>query len=348
MTTSRVLVVEDDPTVARLLGTVLPKHGLEAMVVGSAEEALEAMAAHTVDLVLVDKNLPAMSGMELVEKIRVRLPDVDVILMTAFADVESVLAALRAGVYDYLLKPFNSIDEVIQKVQRALEKRHMYLENLRLVEDLTILNARVEQMNRDLEEQVEERTQQLKEANQRLRDLSLTDDVTGLYNQRYLYQRLEHEFRREARYHEGLSIIMIDIDNFKLVNDTHDHIFGSRVLNRVGQVLLKQVRTVDSCVRYGGDEFVILLPHTSLEEAMRVAERIRRAIEQTDLGDHSAPYRVTVSVGVATPSQGTVDSKELLRCADRALYAAKEQGRNRVVGVGDSGVGDNDVAGTAG
>jgi diguanylate cyclase (GGDEF)-like protein len=327
----RVLVIEDDAHVGTLFGVLLKSQNIAFDLAETAEQGIQAMAKRPYDLFIVDKNLPGQSGLDFLRHVKERLTDVDVILMTAYADMQSVLAALDAGVYDYLVKPFPSIDDVIKKVQRALEKRRILLENSHLVKYLTQANSQIEDMNRHLEAQVQERTRQLQEANARLEQLTLTDDVTGLYNQRFLHARLEEEFQRARRYNASLAVMMLDLDKFKHVNDSHDHLFGSRVLRRVGELLRHAVRDTDLVIRYGGDEFAVILPHTSLSEAAVVGERVRALVEGNDVGDESTSWRATVSVGVASLLECDAQTpKDLLRAADQALYRAKADGRNRI------------------
>jgi len=326
-----ILVVEDDAAVADLFRQFLPRRGYDAHVVPHAEAAVEALAAGEFGLVLADKNLPGMDGIELLRHIKARDPDLDVIIMTAYADMPSLLAAVRAGVYDYLVKPFDSLEEVVQKMDRALEKRRIVLENKRLIDYLQQANEQIDAMNRELEAQVVERTRQLEAANQRLAELTITDDVTGLYNQRFLFRRLDDEFERARRYDEPLSVMMLDLDFFKSVNDTHDHLFGSLVLRRVGEILRFGVRAVDVLVRYGGDEFLVLMPNTPAHEAIPVAERLRSLLEAQDVGDGMRAYSVTVSIGIAELGTCGADSSQaLLRAADNAMYMAKRRGRNQV------------------
>lgn len=331
----RILIVEDDSVLSDLFRELAAHRGYATEIVGDAESAVAKLETQSYDLIVCDKNLPGMSGLDLLKYVKATLPDLDVILMTAYADMQSVLSAISAGVYDYLVKPFDSIDEVMAKIGRALEKRRILLENRLLLVHLQRANAQIEAMNRSLEEKVAERTRQLQDANAQLEALSVTDDVTGLYNQRFLFARLEEEFRCAARSREELAVLMIDIDHFKLVNDGHDHLFGSRVLRRLGALLREGVRDIDVVVRYGGDEFVIVLPRTGLAAAVEAAERLRAAVEAADLGGEDGSCRISMSVGVAALGQSTADNpRSLLREADRALYLAKTSGRNRVVAMG--------------
>ena len=169
---------------------------------------------------------------------------------------------------------------------------------------------------------------------ERLRNLSVRDSLTDLFNHRHSMELVDQEFQRVGRYpaHEGISLLMIDIDNFKQINDSRGHLAGDAVLREVALVLKDSLRAVDSVGRYGGEEFVVILPHTPKDEAFRTAERIRQRVDAHafDIGGDSV--HVTVSIGVATfPSDEVDGPNALVREADRALYAAKEAGRNRVL-----------------
>jgi two-component system cell cycle response regulator len=166
---------------------------------------------------------------------------------------------------------------------------------------------------------------------ERLRELAIRDSLTDLYNHRHAMDLLTNEFERVGRYAAGVSLLMLDLDEFKRVNDEHGHPAGDAVLKEMARVLKETLRTVDSVGRYGGEEFVIILPHTSPEEAKATAERIRRKVQGHVFWVGAKPLSVTVSVGVASHPSPNVDSPEsLVREADRALYLAKDAGRNRV------------------
>ena len=165
----------------------------------------------------------------------------------------------------------------------------------------------------------------------RVRDLSLRDGLTGLYNHRHSMELVTEEFDRSQRYGTPLSLLMIDLDHFKGFNDENGHVAGDTALKVVGRLLSGALRTVDHLGRYGGEEFVAILPHTGDEAARLTAERLRSIVETHDFGPGPAPLRITASIGVAThPGSGTRSPVDLLEEADRALYRAKEAGRNRV------------------
>ena len=239
----------------------------------------------------------------------------------------------RGKQLQYLSQANAQIDQMNQELAKLLDERG------KQVSALEAANARVALMNSQLEQHVAERTRQRTEANARLQELTMTDDLTGLYNQRWLHSRLDEEYARAKRHGLALSVLMLDVDRFKNVNDNNDHIFGSAVLRRVGELLRQGVRGIDVAVRYGGDEFCVVLPQTTLGGAVAVAERLRLSIAKADVGDEQVgQLGVTVSIGVASLADCDATSgKELLQSADRALYAAKDQGRNRVVGVNGKG-----------
>ena len=173
----------------------------------------------------------------------------------------------------------------------------------------------------------------LEEENRRATALAVTDGLTGLYNHRYLQQQLTAEFERARRYATPLTCLMLDLDDFKAVNDTYGHPFGDDVLRTAARVIREHVRRVDTAGRYGGEEFLVLMPHTVAAEAMPVAERIRAELQEFPFRCDSRNVRVTISIGVAT-YPGTPESpmtkNDVLKLADEALYTAKRNGKNQV------------------
>jgi diguanylate cyclase (GGDEF)-like protein len=165
----------------------------------------------------------------------------------------------------------------------------------------------------------------------RIKNLSIRDGLTELYNHRHSMTLVSQEFERVGRYQEWLSILMVDIDHFKRINDEHGHQAGDGILRDVARLLRDTLRTVDSIGRYGGEEFMAILPHTSYDEAKRTGERLRRAVEEHTFRAGDKKIKVTISIGVAAyPSEAVDTPNGLIREADRSLYKAKETGRNRV------------------
>jgi diguanylate cyclase (GGDEF)-like protein len=198
-----------------------------------------------------------------------------------------------------------------------------------LYNEVLALKAQVARLSDELARRQLERTE-LNQVIHELTELSLRDPLTGLFNRRGLEERLVEEFARARRYGAPLSLIMIDIDHFKRVNDTHGHAVGDIAIGHVAKLLIKGRRASDISARYGGEELVLLLPHTPLEGAMSLAERLRYQIEQTPYRAGEAQDHLTASLGVAMYDRAMREPMELLEAADRALYRSKREGRNRV------------------
>ena len=206
------------------------------------------------------------------------------------------------------------------------------LENAKLYEETKQAKRALEQAHEDLERQVYVRTAKLVELNKRLQELSITDGLTGIYNHRHFIHLLEIECNRALRYKRNLSLLMLDIDEFKQVNDGLGHPCGDLVLQHFAKILKGCVRKTDIVARYGGDEFGVLLTETKKSMAMKVSEKIRREVEKHPFTWGEKVFRITVSIGVAaTLREGVKDWNGLLNAADQALYRAKDRGRNNVM-----------------
>lgn len=203
-----------------------------------------------------------------------------------------------------------------------------------LADEFNKMTQRLREANTDLEKKVEERTLALNETNGKLKELSITDGLTGVYNQRHFYTCFDEEMKRAGRYNHCFSLVMADIDYFKNYNDANGHLEGDNALRDIAACILKNVREQDIVARYGGEEFSIIMPETDKEGAIIAVERIRKAIcEHGFANRESQPGgRLTMSFGVATYPADSNDRKELMKKADEALYRAKENGRNRVEG----------------
>ncbi len=279
---------------------LLRGRGYEVVVADSAAALFELQRTAPLDLVLLDVIMEGLSGVDCCRILKSQSADafLPVILVTAKGDADSRVEGLRIGADDYVPKPFDERE----------------------------LLARVEAMLR-----IKRSHDQMVAARDRLSRLAVQDDLTGLYNVRYLHARLTEELKRAERHRDPLAVAMMDVDHFKAVNDSHGHEAGDAVLREVGHRLRGAVREIDVVTRYGGEEFVLLLPSTHLAGALVVAERVSRSLREKPFEVPGARMHVTGSIGVALyPSRGVVDKDSLLRSADRALYKAKDEGRDRV------------------
>jgi diguanylate cyclase (GGDEF)-like protein len=297
----RIVVADDDRTMRRYLSTLLRAEGYDVIAVESGPQVLELCGSEHVSLVLLDVVMRGLSGVE-VCRILKSTPEprfLPVILLTARADVESRVDGLRIGADDYICKPFDD-REFLARVANMLRLKGMHDEVTR--------------------------------ARDRLEQAAMRDELTGLFNYRYLQTRLTEEFKRAERYREPLSCAMVDIDHFKTFNDRFGHDVGDRVIQTVAARLAESVREVDVLARYGGEEFLLLLPSTQLSGALAVANRVWRAVGEC-VFEVSAGQRerITASMGISFyPSPAVTSRESLVKAADRALYQAKADGRNRV------------------
>ena len=298
----RILVVDDSHDNVEIISTRLRFRGYVVEEAGRGEQALELVHTNPPDLILLDVMLPDLDGYEISRRIKtdVSLPFIPIILVTARDSTQDKVAGLDAGADDYLTKPINFPE----------------------------LEARVRSMLR-----IKRLQDELEEKNRELEQLSISDGLTGLYNHRHIQELLEEEFERANRSGDPISVVMLDLDRFKNVNDTHGHQIGDAVLVEMSEILRRTAREVDRLGRYGGEEFIVVLPETGIEEAEVFAERIRDAVQKHPFAQSKGdPLSMTVSAGVAEYPHPSVNNPyELVKNADQALYQAKGSGRNRVI-----------------
>ncbi len=305
----RILVVDDDRDAADLLTKWLAMEGYESFSAASGAEALERIARDRPDLILLDLLIPPPDGIQVIRAVKKdrMMSTIPVVVMTVKRDVSSKVEALKSGADDFIVKPFH-FDELDAVLRSSLKKRYLY--------------ASLERANR-----------QLKEANEKLLKLSVTDDRTNLLNDRYLRRRLQEEFKRAVRYSTPLSVMMLDLDHFKQINDKYGHDCGDQVLREFGRLVTENAREIDIVGRFGGEEFLMLLPNTDGIRAAIVAERVRKAAEEHVYRYKELLVRVTVSAGIASvPANREARTEgDLLKAADTALYRAKQASRNKVI-----------------
>lgn len=310
-----LLVVDDEETLRSVVSQVLSADGFEVAEAASGEEALEAFRTGSHQLVITDIRMGGMSGIDLLTEIKSHNQDTQVIIMTSHASLDTALTALRAGAYDYLIKPFESLDLISAVAARAAEKARLVAEN------------------RELVEQLQKANEELKETNRALEEMAIRDGLTSLYNHRYFQEALAREVARCKRSQKECSIVFMDVDNFKFYNDTHGHPQGDQLLKTLSEILMGHSRQSDLPARYGGEEFVLLLPETPKEAAITIAEGLRAKVaDQPFAGREKQPLgKVTISVGVACFPHDGPDAPALVACADQLLYKAKHGGKNTVV-----------------
>lgn len=263
-------------------------------------EGFRKLLSAPVDLVLCDLDMPRIDGFKFLAmmKSRPELQGIPVIILAGRDNQAIKIAGLDQGASDFITKPFDP-EELVARVKVHLKVKHLQ--------------------------------DDLKRSNELLLELSKTDYLTGLLNRRYLMESLENELRRSARKGGDLALILMDIDHFKLVNDSYGHLQGDVVLQKVALQIQKELRSYDIAARYGGEEFVAVLPDATLEESIIVAERVRDSVEALRFNGELASLRITISLGIAgfrLPECASVDG--FIKMADDALYRAKANGRNRV------------------
>lgn len=303
----------------------------------NAREALELIDSlqqegEQVAMVIADQIMPGMKGVELLEEVHRRSPRTVKILLTGQAGLDAVVYAInRAALDQYIPKPWDEPDLRLT-IQSLLSRFRLEREREELLAELQSKNAELASLNSSLEEKVAVRTRELEALNARLAELAVTDGLTGLYNHRHFRERLALELERSNRTGLPLSVMMIDVDHFKLYNDRHGHLAGDNALRTVAKLLQSGRRANDIVARYGGEEFAIILVDVGSHAAREVAERVAAHIAEFpfEFGGSQPFGRLTISVGVATAPDDGVEPATVLTAADRALFAAKNAGRNTV------------------
>ncbi len=298
-----ILLVDDDEITRNLVSAYAEQQGYVVHVSHRAEEALKRLRENFCPIVITDLNMPGMTGLAFCRELRARKwPGYTYIVMLTGDHEHGAVAALEAGA-----------DDCLRKDAPAAE----LTARLRVAERIVTLEHR-------LRRTLEARARQ-----------AATDALTGLPNRRAFDRQFNAEFKRARRFAEGLSVLLIDVDHFKHINDQHGHLFGDDVLrNLAGTLRASLPRQFDILARFGGEEFAVVLPHTDREAALLVAERLRTAVENMSIRTATGPRVVTISIGIGhlatRVSPEPLTTHDLLDEADRCLYESKRQGRNRV------------------
>jgi two-component system cell cycle response regulator len=286
----QLLVVDDNPTILNLLAEFLSHLGHQYRTAGDGLDAISLLEQSSSTIVITDLLMPRMDGIELIKKIKKLWPEIDVMAMTGYNGDFYYTDVIKAGACDFIRKPF-VLDELEAKLNRIIrERRYRAL----------------------------------------LKRLSVRDVLTDLYNRRLLDQKLEEEAQRATRQNYPLFLIILDLDNFKELNDTLGHQAGDKVLQHLAHVLNNSIRSnVDIPFRYGGDEFAVMIPQASTEQVKQIAERIRHNYLKEDIGKTS--LSLGISCFIRTKGKLREDINEFIHKADDSMYAAKKTGGNKII-----------------
>ncbi|MCJ7525785.1 MAG: diguanylate cyclase [Candidatus Aminicenantes bacterium] len=299
----KILIVDDDTAVRESLNDFLEFHGFAVTAVDSAAKALEVLAKSDFDLIISDLVMPKMDGISLIKAIHEAGKDIPFLVMTGFASIEYAVESMKAGAADFITKPLK-FDHVMLIVNRTLE------------------TCNLREMAREREY---------------YKDLSNSDGLTRISNYRHFSQVLQLEIDRQRRYHRPLTLLMVDIDDFKKTNDRYGHLIGDLVLIKIAALLTAEIRGFDFVARYGGDEFTVILPEVTEKEALAVGRRIMRSIGQYKFKspENEAIGMLSVTIGIASFPKDATAGQELISRADQAMYAGKSAGKNCMCIFGD-------------
>jgi len=274
-----ILIVDDEVEVGNVVKGLLMSLGFNAEYVEDGNNAIELLRNGDYSFLITDINMPYLNGIELIKMVSMENPDISIIAMTGFDKDYTYMDVINAGATDFIVKPFN-IDEIEAKISRILIER----------------NSR-----------------------EKLAKLSITDDLTGLYNQRHFYNKLRDEIERANRQKRNLSLILLDLDDFKVYNDRYGHLAGDNVLSKSGKIIQSNIRdSVDTAFRYGGDEFAVILVEADDQIVKNISQRIK--------GGFEGMSEVCASVGFSTYSSG-MSMQDLINIADKRLYQEKKSKR---------------------
>lgn len=294
----KILVIDSDPDSREIILQPLRWEHYDVRGVSTGAEAFELITSSWIpNIIILDWITSDVSGIEVIQAFRAKFPHISCIFISENKSTESIIEALDSGSDDYIIKPFVPL-ELLARIRTHFRIRDLQAELFAM--------------------------------NQRLVELVDKDDLTGLFNMRSLYQRLDFEMERGKRFGRDVCVIMMDMDYFKTVNDGHDHLFGSFVLSEIGKIIKANTRNIDIPARYGGDEFLVVLTEVDNKGAMLFCERLRTSIEKHTFVNGEDSIKLTISLGFAITSGGeNITPKELVRRADHALYEAKHSGRNQ-------------------
>ena len=293
---NKILIVEDDKVISKLMHEFLSRSGYQAITTDSAEEAEKILKEEEIHIILTDIRLPGTDGMTFTKNIKKKY-NLDVIITTGYSSEYFYEDAISNGASDLIFKPIR-LNELMLRINRVIRERSLINERDRMIE--------------------------------RLKNQSIRDPLTELYNSRHFYAQLEDEIQRSERYLHPLSLIFIDIDHFKAINDTYGHMVGDQALLLIAKKMQASLRTQDTAFRFAGDEFTIILPETTSDNAKFVADRIRSEMDKESLVIFEKEItKISLSIGIAE-HQRNEKKEQFVHRADVTMYAAKNRGGNNI------------------
>ncbi len=291
---AQIMIVDDENSIVEFMTIALQDHGYKVTGCTDPEQAIEKIKTEVYDLIITDMNMPKIPGIKFVKKAKGISPKTDIIVMTGYPSVETAVESMKNGASDYLTKPVN-------------------LEFLNIIVEKSLYK-------RTLEKRAAER--------EYFEKISRVDGLTGLYNHKFFHELLNAEISRSDRYKFNFSLVMIDIDDFKIINDNYGHQMGDNILKEIATIFKSLIRKTDPSVRYGGEEFAIILSQTAKEHGRALADRIVKGVAATKFKDFFQDKPITISAGLSGYPDDARTPESLIKKADEALYQAKKMGKN--------------------
>ncbi len=295
-----ILVVDDEKDARETIAELLELDGYKVKTTDSGDGAIEILKKQNFDIIITDLFMDNVDGIELTKTVRKMGFDMPIIVMTGFATIERAVESIKAGAWEFINKPFHN-DQIRLTVEKTLATKKL---------------------------------QKLADKSDYYKKLSNIDELTGLSNYRFFIETLKSELRRADRYNRPLSLLMLDIDDFKTFNDKYGHLTGDAILKEVAALFQKNIRGCDTAARYGGEEFTIIIPETNDQEAYNMAERIRQSIFENEFEiqpGSTETVNISITIGIAAFPKDAKSEKALIDAADKALYRGKAEGKNKVV-----------------